>query len=185
MVRLCFRSKGISKVFILFSVFCLLLTAYCILPAVVIAAPLQLPPPEAYKITKRDSKDFKEIKAVFENLIAAGKKTDLGGIMSFFSKNYLNSGRDISDAMKQWKQIVDHFVDLELQHPIYQIEISGNFAKIRCEGVLLGIPKGRDEVVEIDSWKLAVHNVIKEDGKWKILGDQVSYDTGRTFHPLF
>ena len=42
-----------------------------------------------------------------------------------------------------------------------------------------------DESVIIDSWSLGAHNIIKEDGQWKILGDQVPFDTGRTFHPLF
>ena len=61
---------------------------------------------------------------------------------------------------------------------------------MRCEGVLYGKPKKAavgdvNEQLVIDSWKLAVHNFIKEDGAWKILGDQVPYDTGRTHHPLF
>lgn len=152
--------------------------------------PVKVPKRETYTHLKRESKEFKEIKTVFDNLIALARKGDIEGIMQNFSKNYINSGRDINDAKKQWKTIIDNFTDLELSHPIFSIEISGNFARMRCEGTLMGRPKKPipgegDESIIVDSWSLGAHNLIKEDGKWKILGDQVPFDTGRTFHPLF
>jgi len=152
--------------------------------------PMKFPPPEKYTILKRDSREFKEIKEVFDKLLVSARKGDIGGVMTHYSQNYLNSGREIVDVVKQWKQILDNFDKLELNHPIYTIEVSGNFARMRCEGVLMGRPKKpiageTGESVIIDSWKLAVHNLIKENDGWKILGDQIPYDTGRTFHPLF
>lgn len=152
--------------------------------------PMKFPHPEKYTILKRDSREFKEIKGVFDKLLDAARKGDIGGVMTNYSRNYLNSGREVTDIVKQWKQILDNFDNLELNHPIYTIEVSGNFARMRCEGVLMGRPKKpiageTAESVIIDSWKLAVHNLIKENDTWKVLGDQIPYDTGRTFHPLF
>jgi hypothetical protein len=152
--------------------------------------PVKIPAVSSFSIVKAASKEFKEVKAAIDNIIAAAKKGDIERIVAAFSKNYLNSGRDIRDVRKQWLQILENFSDLELQHPIYNIEVSGNFARMRCEGILYGRPKRPEigdvnEKIVIDSWKLAVHNFIKEDGVWKILGDQVPYDTGRTHHPLF
>lgn len=152
--------------------------------------PIKVPKRETYIHLKRDSKEFKEIKTVFDNLIALAKKGDIDGIMQNFSKNYINSGRDLNDARKQWQTIINNFTNLELSHPIFSIEISGDFARMRCEGTLMGKPKRpipgeTEESIIIDSWSLGAHNIIREDGKWKILGDQVPFDTGRTFHPLF
>ena len=153
--------------------------------------PLHIPSPEEYRLVKRSSMDFKEIKGVFDRIISAAKKGDLDAIVDNFSDRYLNSGRDKRDVRKQWKQIMENFTDLELHHPIYHIEKAGRFAKMKCEGVLLGKPTKHfpgevsGEAVVIDSWKFSVHYLIKEDGRWKILGDQIPYDTGRTFHPLF
>lgn len=152
--------------------------------------PLKIPAVSSFATVKTSSREHKDIKGTIEMIIAAAKKGNVDAIAANFSKNYLNSGRDIKDVRKQWAQIVENFTDLELQHPIYSIEVSGTFARMRCEGVLYGKPKKPavgdvNEQLVIDSWKLAVHNFIKEDGSWKILGDQVPYDTGRTHHPLF
>lgn len=152
--------------------------------------PLKIPAVSTFVTVKTSSKEYKDIKGVIDIIINSSKKGDVEIIASNFSKSYLNSGRDIKDVRKQWGQIIENFTALELQHPIYNIEISGNFARMRCEGVLYGKPKSAavgdvNEQLVIDSWKLAVHNFIKEDGAWKILGDQVPYDTGRTHHPLF
>lgn len=152
--------------------------------------PLKIPAVSSFVTVKASSKEYKDIKGVIDIIIAAAKKGEVETIAANFSKTYLNSGRDIKDVRKQWAQIIENFSDLELQHPIYNIEVSGNFARMRCEGVLYGKPKKPaigdvNEQLVIDSWKLAVHNFIKEDGSWKILGDQVPYDTGRTHHPLF
>ena len=151
---------------------------------------VKIPARDTFKHLKRDSVEFKEIKAIFDNLIVLAKKGDIEGIMKNFSKNYVNSGREADDAKKQWQTIISNFTNLELAHPIFSIEISGNFARMRCEGTLMGKPKKPipgeiEESIIIDSWSLGAHNIIKEDGKWKILGDQVPFDTGRTFHPLF
>lgn len=152
--------------------------------------PLKVPAVSSFVTVKASSKEYREVKGVVDSIIVSAKKGDVETIASHFSKNYLNSGRDINDVRKQWKQIIENFSELELQHPIYNIELSGNFARMRCEGILTGKPKKPavgdiNEQLVIDSWKLAVHNFIKEDGSWKILGDQVPYDTGRTHHPLF
>lgn len=152
--------------------------------------PLKIPAVSSFVTMKASSKEYKDIKGTIDIIIAASKKGNVDAIAANFSKNYLNSGRDIKDVKKQWAQIIENFTDLELQHPIYNIEISGSFARMRCEGVLYGKPRSAsvgdvNEQLVIDSWKLAVHNFIKEDGAWKILGDQVPYDTGRTHHPLF
>ncbi|MBI5893538.1 MAG: hypothetical protein HZB79_07805 [Deltaproteobacteria bacterium] len=172
-----------KKLFLIFIVFAFSAVSFA-------GEPVKVPKRETYTHLKRDSQDFKEIKVVFDNLIALAKKGDAEGIMQNFSKNYINSGRDLNDARKQWQTIINNFTNLELSHPIFSIEISGNFARMRCEGTLMGRPKKPipgegDESIIIDSWSLGAHNLIKEDGKWKILGDQVPFDTGRTFHPLF
>ncbi len=153
--------------------------------------PLTTPHAEDYVIVKRSSKDFKDIKRVFDLIIESAKRGDLDGIVERFSRRYLNSGRNREDVRRQWKQILENFYDLELHHPIYHIERSGDFAKMKCEGVLMGKP-AKDfpgmvpgEAVVIDSWKFSVHYLIREDNAWKILGDQIPFDTGRTFHPLF
>ena len=155
------------------------------------AEPVEVPDPEAFRIVKRNSRDFRAIKGVFDSIIRAAKKGRADDIVAFFSERYLNSGRNRDDVRRQWKQILENFSDLELQHPIYHIERSGRFAKMKCEGVLMGKPRKPmrretgDDLVVIDSWKFSVHYLVFEDGGWKILGDQIPYDTGRTFHPLF
>lgn len=174
-----------KKICGLFLFFCFAGTGY------VFPEPLKIPHPESFKTIKRSSEDFKAIKKIFSDLIEAAQEGDIKKIMNFFSKNYLNSGRNHEDVKKQWETIIKHFSDLELSHPVYQIEKSGVIGKIRCRGVISGVPKtpgiaeSEEESVVVDQWNIASHNVIKEDGKWKILGDQIPFDAGRAFHPLF
>ena len=157
----------------------------------VFAEPVKIPHPESFTQLKKDAEDFKAIKKLFNDLVASAARGNIDEIMAFFSKDYLNSGRNRVDVKKQWEAIIKHFSGLELSHPIYQIEISGAIAKIHCQGTISGAPRiegiaePNQEIVTIDAWSFASHNVIKENGNWKILGDQIPFDTGRAFHPLF
>jgi hypothetical protein len=62
-------------------------------------------------------------------------------------------------------------------------------AEVTCTGALWGIGTESGQKVTIDSWSDEVHYLVKEDGKWRIIGNAgVAPETprfGHAPHPLF
>ncbi len=175
--------RKIFPVFVLFGAILFLLGQKASL------ADISLPDDKEYRTLSKDSSEYTEILRLFEQAILSAKKKDLDTLMRFYSENYMNAGHSRWDVKKQWEQIFTHFGSLDMDHRIYEIEVAGNFARVKCGGLLLGEPQTPTAeegiITAIDSWKFAVHQLIKEDGMWKILGNQVPYDTGQEHHPLF
>ena len=149
----------------------------------------------AYKATAKGSDEEKGILALFDKAMKASSKEDLEAVISLYSTKYLNAGYNRTDMTNSWKKIFNHFDKIEMHHNVYQIEVStdGTRARMRCGGILSGldtaggsglIASGNESVV-IDSWSQSVHEFIKEDGQWKIYGNQVDFDIGQERHVLF
>ncbi|HHL40271.1 MAG TPA: hypothetical protein ENJ37_07180 [Deltaproteobacteria bacterium] len=153
------------------------------------AADIKLPSDSAYRTVKKDSPQYRDIVSLFATAIESAKQKDLDSVLSLYATKYLNSGYSKADVRRQWEQIFRHFDQLDMDHRIYEIEVSGDYARMKCGGLLLGEPAvpSADEgtVGVIDSWKFATHQLVRENGEWKILGNQVPYDSGEEHHPLF
>ncbi|MBI5184123.1 MAG: nuclear transport factor 2 family protein [Nitrospinae bacterium] len=149
----------------------------------------------AYTDIPSSSPDGKAIHELFVKAEKAAADEDIKGIISLYSKNYLNAGYATADMRNSWTKIFDMFNKIKMDHHIYQIQISsdGNRARMKCGGLLsgmethggMGLLGSGAEPIVIDSWTAATHEFIKEDGQWKIYGNQVNYDVGQERHVLF
>lgn len=149
----------------------------------------------AYTDIPSTSPEGKAIHNLFVKAEKAAADKDIKGIISLYSKDYLNAGYAKADMGNSWSKIFDMFNKITMEHNIYQIQISsdGTRARMKCGGLLSGVEThgamgllgSQAEPIVIDSWTASTHDFIKEDGEWKIFGNQVKYDVGQERHILF
>ncbi len=146
-----------------------------------------------FKAVMKDSKVGQEIHVLYHKASEFASKEDLKGVMGLYSKKYMSDGWDKDYMEASWTQIFGAFDEIEIEHHIYQLFVKGDRAKMICGGAFLGIDTvgssglfgSEQESTIIDSWGSATHDLIKEDGVWKIYGNQVPYQTGLKRGPLF
>lgn len=148
-----------------------------------------------YTDISSSSPEGKAIHELFVKAEKAAANEDIKEIVALYAKNYLNAGYTSADMRNSWAKIFDMFNNIKMEHNIYQIQISadGNRARMKCGGLLsgkethggMGLLGSGSEAIVIDSWTAATHDFTKEDGQWKIYGNQVTYDVGQERHVLF
>ncbi len=134
-----------------------------------------LPKASEFKLVNSTSKEFKEIKALFDSLVAEAKKGNVEGIVSKYSV-HLEPDRDVTELKNKWKELFNNYRDVEISLPIYNVEVYGNLARVRCDRAILAAPggNGQDQGYElVDAQHFMVYNLIKENGQWKILGGEL------------
>ncbi len=140
-----------------------------------------------------DEKTVSEIVAAFDQAESAIQARDLDTLMTLYSKQYNYHRLRKSDARRLWEEIFEYNRQLHSTHLFTQIktvESGGELrAEVTCTGALWGIGAESGQKVTVDSWFDEVHYLIKENGKWRIIGNAGSVPEmprfGHAPHPLF
>jgi ketosteroid isomerase-like protein len=145
-------------------------------------------------IQEMDSDALKELLLTFEQAERAMQEHDLDGIMALYSDDYLYHGLKKADVQKIWKQLFEHYRELESFHSfsVVRTVVTGSklVAEMTCSGVIWGTAKDTTLRLPIDSWYEEVHFLKKENGRWRIAGNVGGESIpvlqfGAAPHPLF
>jgi len=133
-------------------------------------------------------------KGVTEFFHAAEKaieNEDIDALMALYSDSYRNGEHDKTSVVKIWKRIFGRFNTMATLHNMRFITTSPESETmiIRCSGLLVGVPEGEKNRMTIDNWTDVDHILVKEKGKWKLVGtagkenERLWFD--KPMHPLF
>lgn len=145
-------------------------------------------------IQEVDQSTLDELLATFEQAERAMQARDLDGIMTLYSEEYAYHGLKKADIRDIWRQLFEHYRDLESIHTFSMVRRIGPASKltaeITCTGVVWGTSKQTTLRTPIDSWHEEIHYLRKETGRWKIVGHaggdtQPVLQFGIAPHPLF
>lgn len=135
---------------------------------------------------------YNEILAFFDAAEDAIEQKDLKALMATYSENYQNGDKDKKAIEEMWKRIFARFETFVSVHNEKLVNVSADkhMVVIRCTGLLLAKPDPKkDGLVTLDNWSAQDHVLVKEDGKWKLLGNtgderkRLWFD--KPMHPLF
>jgi ketosteroid isomerase-like protein len=145
-------------------------------------------------IQEVDQETLKELLSTFEQAELAMQAHDLDRIMALYSDEYLYHGLTKADVQKIWKQLFEHYKELESVHTFSVIRLVGSgskpVAEMTCTGVIWGTSKDTTLRSPVDSWHEEIHYMKKENGRWRIVGNVGGESIpvlrfGVAAHPLF
>jgi ketosteroid isomerase-like protein len=145
-------------------------------------------------IQEVDAETLKELLSTFEQAEQAMAARDLDRIMALYSDDYLYHGLKKPDVRQIWKQLFDHYKELESFHTFSVIRMAGSggklVAEMTCSGVVWGTSKDTTLRSPVDSWYEEIHYLKKENGRWRIVGNAGGESIpvlqfGAAPHPLF
>jgi hypothetical protein len=123
---------------------------------------------------KADDKTVGEILAAFNRAEEALHTHNLDGVMGLYSEQYRYHGLTKADLRNIWQEMFSQYDHLASTHIFSRIQVvaSGKnpTAEIACTGSLWGVSKETGKRVILDSWFYETHNLIYEDGAWRIRG---------------
>lgn len=134
---------------------------------------------------------FNEVMAFFDSAEKAIETKDLESLMALYSDNYTDGEHDKKSARQIWERIFSRFENMAMHHNMKLGKASSekNMVTFQCSGLLLGAPDPKNRPVTVDNWTNQEHILVKEGGKWKLIG---TYGTERKrlwfdkpMHPLF
>ena len=145
---------------------------------------------------KLGEQTFSELMAFFHEAEKAIETKDLDMLMGLYSDSYADGEHNKKSAEEIWKRIFATFDMTATRHNMKLVKMSEdkNMVIFRCSGLLLGVPNPNAQMkqkglITIDNWALQDHVLVKEAGKWKLIG---TYGTERKrlwfdkpMHPLF
>jgi len=141
-------------------------------------------------------KRYHEVMAFFHAAETAIETRNLAALMELYSDHYINDGNDKKAVEKIWKRIFSTFDAMATQHIMELVNMSGvkksenkNTVIFRCTGLLMGVHDPGKGAVTIDNWTNQDHVLVKEVGKWKLIGtygkDRSRLWFDKPIHPLF
>jgi len=139
---------------------------------------------------------FNEVMTFFHAAETAIETRNLEALMELYSEHYSNGGHDKKAVEKIWKRIFATFETMATQHIMKLVNMSGvkksenkNTVIFRCTGLLMGVHSTGEGPVTIDNWTNQDHVLLKEGGKWKLIGtygrDRTRMWFDKPIHPLF
>ena len=140
---------------------------------------------------KLGEETFNEVMMFFHEAEKAVETKDLEALMELYSDNYSNGIHDKKAAKQIWERIFSTFDTMAMRHnmKLEKISTEKNMVIFQCNGLLLGVPDIKKGPITIDNWNNQEHVLVKEAGKWKLIG---TYGTERKrlwfdkpMHPLF
>jgi ketosteroid isomerase-like protein len=141
-------------------------------------------------------KRFNEVMAFFHAAEKAIETKDLEALMELYSEKYSNGGHDKKAVEQIWKRIFSTFDTMATHHNMKLVNLSatnkvadGDTVVFSCSGLLMGIHDPAKGVVTIDNWTRQDHVLVREAGKWKLIGtygrDRKRLWFDKPIHPLF
>ena len=139
---------------------------------------------------------FSELMVFFHEAEKAIETKDLKALMGLYSESYTDGEHNKKSAEEIWERIFATFEMTATRHNMRLVKMAEdkNMVIFRCSGLLLGVPNQNAKMkqkgpITIDNWALQDHVLVKEAGKWKLIG---TYGTERKrlwfdkpMHPLF
>ena len=140
---------------------------------------------------KLGEQTFNEVMMFFQAAEKAVETKDLEALMELYSDNYSNGEHDKKAARQIWERIFSTFDTMAMRHNMKLEKISAekNMVIFQCNGLLLGVPDIKKGPITIDNWNNQEHVLVKEAGKWKLIGTyglerkRLWFD--KPMHPLF
>lgn len=141
-------------------------------------------------------KTFNEVMAFFQAAEKAIETKDLDSLMELYSDDYDNGGHDKASVRQIWKRIFSTFETMATHHNMKLINVTAtekesdkNVVVFRCSGLLMGVHDPKLGLITIDNWTQQDHVLVKEGGKWKLIGtygrDRKRLWFDKPIHPLF
>jgi hypothetical protein len=141
-------------------------------------------------------KTFSEVMMFFHEAEKAIETKDLKALMSLYSENYTDGEHNKKSAEEIWKRIFATFEIMATRHNMKLVNMAKdkNMVIFRCSGLLLGVPNPNIKIkqkglITIDNWVLQDHVLVKEAGKWELIGtygtEQKRLWFDKPMHPLF
>lgn len=141
-------------------------------------------------------KNYSELMAFFHEAEQSIETKDLKTLMSLYSENYTDGEHNKKSAEEIWERIFATFEMTATRHNMKLVKMAEdkNMVVFRCSGLLLGVPNPDSKIkqkglITIDNWALQDHVLVKEAGKWKLIGTygperkRLWFD--KPMHPLF
>jgi len=134
---------------------------------------------------------FNEVMTFFHSAERAIETKDLDALMELYSDSYSNGEHDKKSAKLIWGKIFSTFDTMATRHNMKFVKMSAdkNMVVFQCSGLLLGVPDIKKGAITIDNWTMQEHVLVKEAGKWKLIGTYGSERKRLWFdkpmHPLF
>lgn len=134
---------------------------------------------------------FDEVMNFFDEAEMAIEAKDLDKLMTLYSDSYSNGVRKKADIAVAWKRLFNDFSGLAMTHNMHlsMNDPKANLVIMTCSGILVGVPTGEKESIALDYWLNNDHVLVKESGKWKIVGsigkEQKRLWFDKPMHPLF
>jgi hypothetical protein len=140
---------------------------------------------------KMGEQTFNGVMAFFSAAETAIETKDLKALMDLYSESYRNGEHDKKSAEQIWERMFYTFETMATHHNMKLVSMSAdkNTIILRCSGLLLGVPDHKKGLITIDNWTVQDHVIVKEAGKWKLIGtygkDRKRLWFDKPIHPLF
>jgi hypothetical protein len=140
-----------------------------------------------------DDRDVAAILAAFNRAEEALHENNLDGVMALYSDRYRHHGLSKDDLRTIWEEMMKDYDGLASTHIFSRVKAiaSGKVptARISCTGSFWGVSKATKQRDIIDSWFFEIHDLVYEDGAWRIFGhdggETATVPFGRSPHPFF
>ncbi|TKB67648.1 MAG: hypothetical protein E8D47_03600 [Nitrospira sp.] len=141
-----------------------------------------------------DQQVIRELVVAFNEAEAAVKKVDLDALMKFYATTYNYHGLKRSDVRRVWEEVFLHYRDISSSHVFTELRLVQadgiRKAYVTCTGGLQGVEKQTGKPITIDSWAREIHYLVKEEGRWRFLGNTGGLSlsapaASAPHHPLF
>ena len=140
---------------------------------------------------KLGEQTYNEVMTFFHAAETAIETKNLEALMELYSDNYSDGEHDKKSAKQIWERIFARFDTMATSHNMKLGKVSAdkNMVVFQCSGLLLGAPDPRSRPITIDNWTMQDHVLVKEAGKWKLIGTygperkRLWFD--KPMHPLF
>jgi len=144
-------------------------------------------------VIEADREVVDELLATFRRADEAVANRNLDGVMEIYSTRYGYHGLTKSDVKKIWASLFHDYREIANSHTFSVIRVTsspeGLVAEITCTGALWATSERGNLRIPIDSWHEEVHQLMKEEGVWRIRGNMGEAPTvlpfGAAPHPLF
>jgi hypothetical protein len=147
---------------------------------------------DSWAEVKADDKTVSGILAAFNRAEAALQADNLDSLMALYSEHYSYHGLTKQDLRKIWNELLTQHREFRSNHilsRIIAVPSDPASAQLTCTGSLWAISKETGQQVNIDSWYGEVHNMVYEDGAWRVLGHRGEAPKTQVFgvapHPFF
>ncbi len=134
---------------------------------------------------------YDQVHTFFDEAEQAIEAKDLDKLMTMYSDSYTNGVRKKADIAVAWNRLFGDFNGLAMTHNMHlsMFDLKANLVIMTCSGIMVGVPSGEKESIALDYWLNNDHVLVKESGKWKLVGsigkEQKRLWFDKPMHPLF